>query len=125
MAPAAASHDREGKTYVVEHLDPELGPWSVLEYVTIAQESRAAGATFCLTSVPPSLAIPEELKSAGAIEIDSTDVESKFQHIQRRVCLLDPKAATELSPRDADTFDVFVFGGILGKRFMDLQSVQH
>lgn len=31
-----------------------------------------------------------------------------------RVCLLDPSATKELSPEDGETFDVFLFGGILG-----------
>lgn len=33
-----------GKTYIVEHLDDELGPWSKLEYMTIARESHDNGA---------------------------------------------------------------------------------
>lgn len=33
-----------GKTYIVEHLDDELGPWSKLEYMTIAKESHENGA---------------------------------------------------------------------------------
>jgi ribosome biogenesis SPOUT family RNA methylase Rps3 len=30
--------------------------------------------------------------------------------------LLDPAAAKDLSPQDGDTFDIFLFGGILGKQ---------
>ena len=30
------------------------------------------------------------------------------------MCLLDPSAAKDLSPEDGKTFDVFLFGGILG-----------
>ena len=33
---------------------------------------------------------------------------------QSRVCLLDPKATLPLSPEDGDTFDYFLYGGILG-----------
>lgn len=40
-----------GKTYIVEHLDDELGPWSKLEYMTIAKESHDNGAKVLL-SVP-------------------------------------------------------------------------
>ena len=32
----------------------------------------------------------------------------------QRVCLLDPKATKILSPSDADLFDCFLYGGILG-----------
>lgn len=31
-----------------------------------------------------------------------------------RVCLLDPKAEKVIAPEDADKFDVFLYGGILG-----------
>lgn len=33
---------------------------------------------------------------------------------QARVCLLDPKAERVIAPEDADKFDVFLYGGILG-----------
>ncbi|MCJ1298924.1 hypothetical protein MMC08_001715 [Hypocenomyce scalaris] len=102
------------KTYIVEHLDPELGPWSTLEYLAIAQESREAGATFCLSSVPESLDLPEELQSAQGFQIEHRSVEDIYAGEKGRVCLLDPAAAVELSSIDGETFDVFLFGGILG-----------
>lgn len=33
---------------------------------------------------------------------------------QARVCLLDPRAEAAIAPADAGTFDVFLYGGILG-----------
>lgn len=33
---------------------------------------------------------------------------------QARVCLLDPRAERVIAPEDAQTFDVFLYGGILG-----------
>lgn len=33
---------------------------------------------------------------------------------QSRVCLLDPRATKVISPEDAELFDVFLYGGILG-----------
>jgi ribosome biogenesis SPOUT family RNA methylase Rps3 len=103
------------KTYIVEHLDDELGPWSELEYITIAQESHEAGSKFCLTSVPPSLVLPENLKTAPGFTADGRSVEDIYAADKDRVCLLDPSAKKELSPEDGETFDVFLFGGILGK----------
>ena len=38
-------------TIAVEHLDPELGPWSALEYKAIAEESMEAHISFTLTGV--------------------------------------------------------------------------
>ncbi|ESZ97548.1 hypothetical protein SBOR_2095 [Sclerotinia borealis F-4128] len=102
------------KTYIVEHLDEELGPWSELEYITIANESNQAGAKFCLSSVPPTLTIPEVLKAVPGFTADGRSVETLYVENKSRVCLLDPSATKELSPEDGELFDVFLFGGILG-----------
>jgi ribosome biogenesis SPOUT family RNA methylase Rps3 len=107
-----------GKTYIVEHLDDELGPWSELEYVTIARESHDAGAKFCLSSVPASLELPQVLKAAPGFTVDRRSVEVIYAEDKSRVCLLDPSAKNELSPEDGEKFDVFLFGGILGESAM-------
>lgn len=104
----------QAKTYIVEHLDPELGPWSTLEYIAIAQESAEEGAMFCLSSVPRSLSIPPDLRSSDGIVIEHRGVEEVYKDCKDRVCLLDPAATAELSPDDATKFDAFLFGGILG-----------
>ncbi|RVX67177.1 hypothetical protein B0A52_08611 [Exophiala mesophila] len=107
---------RPAYTFVVEHLDPELGPWSALEYKTIAQESRAASCRFILSSVPDSLLKSQDLEVlvANGAEGRNDSVETYFSDRKDRICLLDPAAKQELSPADADQFDVFLFGGILG-----------
>lgn len=102
------------KTYIVEHLDPELEAWSALEYKCIAQESAAANSSFFLTSVPKTLQLPANLKSVSALHIEHRGVEELYADSKDRVCLLDPSAKQELSPEDGDKFDVFLFGGILG-----------
>lgn len=103
------------KTYIVEHLDDELGPWSELEYVTIAKESHQAGARFCLSSIPPSLVLPDALKAVPGFTADGRSVETLYAEDKSRVCLLDPSAMKELSPEDGEVFEVFLFGGILGR----------
>lgn len=102
------------KTYIVEHLDDELGPWSELEYFTIAKESHEAGARFCLSSVPSSLVLPATLQDVPGFTADGNSVEVIYAQDKSRVCLLDPSAIKELAPEDGDKFDVFLFGGILG-----------
>lgn len=101
-------------TFVVEHLDPELGPWSALEYACIARESKESGAQFLLTSVPEELRMPDNLARMEELKVERRSVEEIFADRKSRVCLLDPAAKTELSPADGDDFDVFLFGGILG-----------
>ncbi len=103
-----------GKTYIVEHLDEELGPWSELEYLAIAEETHAAGGKFYLSSLPPAFKVPENLKGVSSFVPETRGVEEMYAEDKSRVCLLDPAAAKDLSPEDGDTFDVFLFGGILG-----------
>ena len=102
------------KLYIVEHLDPELGPWSALEYQAIAKESVDSGATFCLSSVPQTLTVPKELLQAPGFATNHQSVEDIYPSSKNRICLLDPSAKLELSPDDGSRFDVFLFGGILG-----------
>ncbi|KAI1501470.1 SAM-dependent RNA methyltransferase [Biscogniauxia marginata] len=124
------------KTYIVEHLDPELGPWSELEYVAIAREThRTGGGTFCLSSLPPGFRVPEALAGAPAFRAETRGVEEMYPDTvadaaaegeegkgkgkgkgspKSRVCLLDPQAEKDLNPDDKGLFDIFLFGGILG-----------
>jgi len=114
LKPPRSASMADHKTYIVEHLDPELGPWSTLEYAAIAKESTAAGATFCLSSVPKSLEMPVELRNARGLVVENRGVEEMYGQDKGRVCLLDPSAKVDLSPADGNRFDVFLFGGILG-----------
>lgn len=107
---------QQPKAFVVEHLDPELGPWSALEYAAIARESHANGARFLLSSVPAELQMPTELAATKGLEVEQRGVEEIFADRKDKVCLLDPSAKTELSPEDGDVFEVFLFGGILGMK---------
>ncbi|KAL1887356.1 hypothetical protein Sste5346_010266 [Sporothrix stenoceras] len=104
-----------GKTYIVEHLDEELGQWSELEYITIARETG----NFCLSSIPDSLkaTLPQKLKDTPGFVAETRSVEEVYGQdpaLKARVCLLDPAATQELTPEDGEVFDVFLFGGILG-----------
>jgi ribosome biogenesis SPOUT family RNA methylase Rps3 len=102
------------KTYVVEHLDPELEDWSALEYAAIAIETHKSGSNFLLSSVQQSLRLPG-VQAGEQFQTDSRSVEDIFENIKHVVCLLDPAAQKELSPEDSRHFSVFLFGGILGK----------
>jgi ribosome biogenesis SPOUT family RNA methylase Rps3 len=110
----ADSDPHAGKTFVVEHLDPELEEWSSLEYYTIATECHATGAQFLLSSVPQSLKLPQNLQQAKGLHVETRGIEEIYAEKKDKVCLLDPAASKDLSPEDGDTFDIFLFGGILG-----------
>jgi ribosome biogenesis SPOUT family RNA methylase Rps3 len=101
--------------YIVEHMEEGFSDWVRLEYLSIAQE--VGPGNFYLSSVPENADIPPEFTSAG-IKITGKDVVN-FAEIEpefdpKRVVLLDPAANSDLSPEEADKFDFFLFGGILG-----------
>ena len=102
------------KTYIVEHLDEELGPWSELEYRAIAEETDRAGGIFCLSSLPPSFSVPGSLAALRSFTAETRAVDEIFAVDTSRVCLLDPAAAQDICVEDGKEFDVFLFGGILG-----------
>ena len=64
---------KKPKTYIVEHLDPELESWSALEYSTIARETHATGSRFILSGVPPSTPIPPEVAARLGRSLDSVE----------------------------------------------------
>lgn len=99
--------------FIVEHLDPELEAWSSLEYSAIAKECHTDNSSFILSSVPKSLQLPSELRNIVGLTVEHRNVEELYSS-SKEVCLLDPKAETELSPSDGDKFKAFLFGGILG-----------
>lgn len=105
------------RTYIVEHLDPELGQWSELEYIAIARETQRAGNTFMLSSLPEEFKVPEKLAEVPAFKAEKRGVEEIYGegNGKERVCLLDPQAEKDLNPDDRNEFDVFLFGGILGE----------
>ncbi|OOO12271.1 SAM-dependent RNA methyltransferase [Aspergillus oryzae] len=102
-------------TIVVEHLDPELGAWSALEYGCIARESHKAGSKFLLSSVPTTLQMPEDLAATEGLKVEHRSIEEIFADRKSKICLLDPAAQAELSPADGEIFEVFLFGGILDR----------
>ncbi|KAG9250482.1 SAM-dependent RNA methyltransferase [Emericellopsis atlantica] len=102
------------KTFIVEHLDPELGPWSELEYIAIAKESQATNTAFILSSLPDGFRVPTALQDVEAFTAEKRGVEELYAGKKEKVCLLDPAAAKDLCPEDGDAFEAFLFGGILG-----------
>lgn len=117
LCSLAGSMANTGKTFVVEHLDGELGPWSELEYVAIANETRDAKSTFVLSGLPHQLQLPLSLTQNPAFKAEGRAVEELYAAQFPSICLLDPSASQDLSPEDGDKFDIFLFGGILGNLF--------
>jgi len=90
--------------FIIEHMEPELYKWCVLEYRHISQIVGKENLIF--TNIKSG---KEKLESLG--KIYSKPIE-KLE--LKNICLLDPNSPTKLTPKEAKKFDFFVFGGILG-----------
>lgn len=102
---------KQAFTFIISHLDPELGSWSQLEYRTIASECRERGCKVVLAGVEGKAI---GLEGVDGVRVEKKGVEELFP-LGSRVCLLDPQAERDLSPSDGDVFEGFLFGGILGE----------
>ena len=90
--------------FIIEHLEPEVYPWCLLEYAHI---SKRVGKTNLIFTNVTKGAI--KLKNLGEIKKESVkDLKLK------RACILDPTAQKTLTPEIAKQCDYFIFGGILG-----------
>ncbi|MEK6849542.1 MAG: SAM-dependent methyltransferase [Nanoarchaeota archaeon] len=89
---------------VIEHLDPKLWAWSLLEYQHIA--SVVGKENLLFTNVRTSVA---KFKALGAV-----DSKSITQLDVPRPCILDANAPETLTTVDASKFTHFIFGGVLG-----------
>jgi len=93
---------------ILEHLEAEVYKWCQIEYNHISKIVGKKNLIF--TNVKKGKA---KLKNLGEVKTKSVkDLNLK------RICVLDPQAPKVLSPKDAENFDYFVFGGILGSERM-------
>ena len=90
--------------YIIEHMDPKIYKWCLLEYKHISQIVGKNNLIF--TNIKTS---KEKLEKFGKVYSEPVE-KLKLKNI----CLLDPNAKTKLTPKEAKKFDCFVFGGILG-----------
>lgn len=87
---------------IIEHLEKKVYPWCLIEYKHIS--SIVGKKNLWITNITN-----KKLKKHATIfkkSITTMNLEN--------VCVLDPKADKELTPVDAQKFNYFVFGGILG-----------
>lgn len=107
-----------------------LPPWVMLEYSHILERTyrpnRKNRVFFSNLSSKSSSILSTQLQgSASASMSTRAEAHPLSENVEAliaagklppkpRICLLDPKAEKAISPEDADEFDAFLFGGILG-----------
>jgi len=94
------------KTFIIEHLEPKLWPWCLIEYEHISETVGKENLWF--TNI-------KNKKEAKTLEkYGKVFKESVTNMNLPNVCVLDPESKEILSPKSANEFEYFVFGGILG-----------
>lgn len=92
--------------YVIEHLEPMISKWVMMEYTHIAQIVGKDNLMITNVKTPRG--------RAKLIHLGEVHRESITELPSGKALILDPKAEKELSPSDANSFEFLVFGGILG-----------
>lgn len=102
-------------------MEQGFSEWVTLEYAQIIRDLGAEN--LILSSLPkgtekkdiPQVLLNMKLRWTTKDLNHLTDEFKDLQPLEKgRVCLLDPRATQDLVPAEADKFDYFVFGGILG-----------
>lgn len=98
--------ERKNRVFVIEHLEPELAKWSLIEYKNI---SKIAGKNNLYFTNIKNTRDARKLGGLGRVFRESV-----ASLRLKSVCVLDPEAMRTLKPREAGKFSYFIFGGILG-----------
>ncbi len=91
--------------YIIEHLEPELWPWCIIEYENMAKLVGKKRMWF--TNIQKKDV--SKLEKFGKVFTESV----KTMDLQD-TCVLDPESKILLTPKDSQEFQYFIFGGILG-----------
>src|SRR3989344_8685912 len=92
-------------TFIIEHIEPKLWLWCIIEYKHI---SRIVGkGNLWFTNIRKK--DTKKLRRYGVVFQESV---RKFN--LNNACVLDPEAKRGLTPEETKKFSYFIFGGILG-----------
>ena len=93
--------------YIIEHLEPRIWSWCLIEYKNIGKIVGKSNLWF--TNINSRDKNVKELRRYGKIinkSVKNLDLQNS--------CVLDPEANKELGPKEAKGIRYFIFGGILG-----------
>ena len=93
--------------FIIEHLEPQLWPWCIIEYKSISKLVGKDNLWFTNINKKDT----RKLSKYGQVyqkSIKNLDIEFS------KACILDPDAPKTLEPKDAKSFHYYIFGGILG-----------
>jgi len=94
------------KIFIIEHLEPKLWEWCLIEYEHISETVGKENLWFTNIKSEKDRTKLEKLGKVSKESIKEINLQN--------VCILDPEAEETLSPKSAADFEYFIFGGILG-----------
>jgi ribosome biogenesis SPOUT family RNA methylase Rps3 len=98
----------QNQIYIIEHLEPKLFDWCIIEYEHISQTVGKKNLWFTnIKNKKDQL----KLKRWGMVFV------KKIKDINinlKQACILDPQAKETLKPKDLKKYRYYIFGGILG-----------
>ena len=92
------------QTIIIEHLEPKVWPWCLIEYKSISKLIPKKNLWF--TNIHKK---SKELESLAKVS-----KESVINLNLDKACILDPDAPKTLTPKEAKEIKYFIIGGILG-----------
>ena len=96
------------QVFIIEHLEPEVFPWCLIEYKHVSQIVGKENIWFCnLVGKRGASA----LAPYGRCLLKSVRT---LAPTLKNACVLDPAAKKTLGPKECGVFEYFIFGGILG-----------
>lgn len=103
--------------FIIEHLEPQLWPWCLIEYESISKIVGTRNVWF--TNIAPKDV--KKLTKFGSVFRESIQ---KLDIDLSRACVLDPFARKTLAPTEAPNFHYYLFGGILGDEKLNGRTTQ-
>jgi ribosome biogenesis SPOUT family RNA methylase Rps3 len=94
------------KIFIIEHLEPKLWEWCLIEYEHISETVGKENLWF--TNIKNK---SDEKKLSKFGKVFSQGVKDMPLN---NICVLDPESDKTLSPESSESFEYFLFGGILG-----------
>lgn len=92
--------------YVIEHLEPKLWEWCLIEYKNISRIVGRENLWFTNIKSDKDKRVLEKYGGVFSEKVNEINIGN--------ACVLDPEAPVTLNPKDAEKFRYFIFGGILG-----------
>lgn len=102
--------DKKKPIYIIEHLEPELFEWCLIEYEHISQLVGKENLWFTNINYEKDC---KKLKKFGKVFSESIKNLGNIIDFSK-ICVLDPEADKLLVTGDANIYEYFLFGGILG-----------